>query len=332
MCAISNKSCTFGGNMRTIIKITHPFESVEEFQKLVGLRLSGMIHRLAGRYPQLVSSCGIRRVLIAVSVAWSLSAAARDGNMEAFAHIDEALQPPSSFGCVMQPPNGYVMVDGQPFVISSEEQSMLRFLWDGFTIFIDGEGVGKIKQDFFDFADHQQKEAYAVMREYEEEKQATEKHQEERRLAEKHQETQAIEKHQEETLSGKTNMDSSDTDRLPTQGKIPPRQPLEEYMDMCIEYASDIDKVADDKVESIKDMLEDILDSPKADGIGMKRLFALSKRIRGIKRMRLERKSARAAMENAKWKSMTNNFYAPIANQVLTANQVASSIDKNPEG
>ena len=313
MCAISNKSCTFGGNMRTIIKITHPFESVEEFQKLVGLRLSGMIHRLAGRYPQLVSSCGIRRVLIAVSVAWSLSAAARDGNVEAFDHIDEALQPPSSFGCVMQPPNGYVMVEGQPFVISSEEQSMLRFLWDGFTIFIDGEGVGKIKQDFFDFADHQQKEAYSVMREYEEEKQATEKH-------------------QEETLTGKTNMDSSDTDRLPTQGKIPPRQTLEEYMDMCIEYASDIDKVADEKVEAIKDMLEDILDSPKTDGISMERLFALSKRIRSIKRMRLERKSARAAMENAKWKSMTNNFYAPIANQVLTANQVASSIDKNPEG
>ena len=299
--------------MRTIIKITHPFESVEEFQKLVGLRLSGMIHRLAGRYPQLVSSCGIRRVLIAVSVAWSLSAAARDGNVEAFDHIDEALQPPSSFGCVMQPPNGYVMVEGQPFVISSEEQSMLRFLWDGFTIFIDGEGVGKIKQDFFDFADHQQKEAYSVMREYEEEKQATEKH-------------------QEETLTGKTNMDSSDTDRLPTQGKIPPRQTLEEYMDMCIEYASDIDKVADEKVEAIKDMLEDILDSPKTDGISMERLFALSKRIRSIKRMRLERKSARAAMENAKWKSMTNNFYAPIANQVLTANQVASSIDKNPEG
>ena len=313
MCAISNKSCTFGGNMRTIIKITHPFESVEEFQKLVGLRLSGMIHRLAGRYPQLVSSCGIRRVLIAVSVAWSLSAAARDGNVEAFDHIDEALQPPSSFGCVMQPPNGYVMVEGQPFVISSEEQSMLRVLWDGFTIFIDGEGVGKIKQDFFDFADHQQKEAYSVMREYEEEKQATEKH-------------------QEETLTGKTNMDSSDTDRLPTQGKIPPRQTLEEYMDMCIEYASDIDKVADEKVEAIKDMLEDILDSPKTDGISMERLFALSKRIRSIKRMRLERKSARAAMENAKWKSMTNNFYAPIANQVLTANQVASSIDKNPEG
>lgn len=299
--------------MRTIIKITHPFESVEEFQKLVGLRLSGMIHRLAGRYPQLVSSCGIRRVLIAVSVAWSLSAAARDGNVEAFDHIDEALQPPSSFGCVMQPPNGYVMVEGQPFVISSEEQSMLRFLWDGFTIFIDGEGVGKIKQDFFDFADHQQKEAYSVMREYEEE-------------------TQATEKHQEETLTGKTNMDSSDTDRLPTQGKIPPRQTLEEYMDMCIEYASDIDKVADEKVEAIKDMLEDILDSPKTDGISMERLFALSKRIRSIKRMRLERKSARAAMENAKWKSMTNNFYAPIANQVLTANQVASSIDKNPEG
>lgn len=102
-------------------------------------------------------------MLLAVSVAWGLSGAAKAGDVDAFAHIDDALQPPVAWGCVKAPPGGCVMVEGEPFFISEGEQGMLRFLWDGFAIFIDHEGCERVRQEFFDLADLRQSKAYAVM-------------------------------------------------------------------------------------------------------------------------------------------------------------------------
>lgn len=149
--------------MEELVKIAHPFQTVEEFQLRAGDKRARLIHRLAGKYPQLMKRCGLKRVLLAVSVAWALTDVAKAGDMEVFDHIDDALSPIGEYGCFRSPANGYVMVNGQPFYINEGEDSMLRFLWDGFTIFIDQEGVAVVQQVFFDIADIRQSKAYAVM-------------------------------------------------------------------------------------------------------------------------------------------------------------------------
>ena len=149
--------------MEELVKIAHPFQTVEEFQLRAGDKRARLIHRLAGKYPQLLKRCGLKRVLLAVSVAWALTDVAKAGDMEVFDHIDDALSPIGEYGCFRSPANGYVMVNGQPFYINEGEDSMLRFLWDGFTIFIDQEGVAVVQQVFFDIADIRQSKAYAVM-------------------------------------------------------------------------------------------------------------------------------------------------------------------------
>lgn len=162
-CDISNKLCIFVGEMEELVNIAHPFQTVEEFQLRAGDKQAGLIHRLAGKYPQLLKRCGMKRVLLAVSVAWALTDVAKAGDMEVFDHIDEALSPIGEYGCVKTPASGCVMVEGQPFYINEGEDCMLRFLWDGFTIFIDHEGIAMVQQIFFDIADLRQSKAYAVM-------------------------------------------------------------------------------------------------------------------------------------------------------------------------
>lgn len=149
--------------MEELVKIAHPFQTVEEFQLRAGDKRARLIHRLAGMYPQLLKRCGVKRVLLAVSVAWALTDVAKAGDMEVFDHIDDALSPIGEYGCFRSPANGCVMVNGQPFYINEGEDSMLRFLWDGFTIFIDHEGVAVVQQVFFDIADLRQSKAYDVM-------------------------------------------------------------------------------------------------------------------------------------------------------------------------
>lgn len=56
-----------------------------------------------------------------------------------------------------------VMVEGVPFIITEEEPGIRRFLWDGFAIFIDHEGIENISQPFFDLADTHQWKAYSVI-------------------------------------------------------------------------------------------------------------------------------------------------------------------------
>lgn len=165
-CGNSNIFCIFVGKMKVLANIAHPFQTVEEFQQLAGKRLGMLIHHLAGKYPQLQASCGIKRVLVCVSVAWELMGIAKAGNEEPFAYIDDALSPVQSMGCFMEPAHGCVMVAGQPFYIPDEERFMLHFVWDGFAIFIDNEGVEMVKQAFFDFADSRQTMAYKVLGAY----------------------------------------------------------------------------------------------------------------------------------------------------------------------
>lgn len=165
-CGNSNIFCIFVGIMKVLANIAHPFQTVEEFQQLAGKRLGMLIHHLAGKYPQLQASCGIKRVLVCVSVAWELMGIAKAGNEEPFAYIDDALSPVQKMGCFMEPAHGCVMVAGQPFYIPDEEKFMLHFVWDGFAIFIDNEGVGMVKQAFFDFADCRQTMAYKVLGAY----------------------------------------------------------------------------------------------------------------------------------------------------------------------
>lgn len=162
-CDISNKICIFVVEMEELVNIAHPFQTVEEFQLRAGDKQARLIHRLAGKYPQLLKRCGMKRVLLAVSVAWALTDVAKAGDMEVFDHIDDALSPIGEYGCLRSPANGCVIVDGQPFYINEGEDCMLRFLWDGFTIFIDHEGVAVVQQVFFDIADLRQSKAYAVM-------------------------------------------------------------------------------------------------------------------------------------------------------------------------
>lgn len=90
--------------MRVLANIAHPFQTVEEFQQLAGK----LIHQLAGKYPQLQASCGMKRVLFAVSVAWELTVIAKAGNEEPFAYIDDALSPDQSMGYIMEPLHGCI--------------------------------------------------------------------------------------------------------------------------------------------------------------------------------------------------------------------------------
>jgi len=152
--------------MEELINIKHPFLTVEDFRHRTGDKLGKMIHRLAGKYSQLMESCGLKRMLVALSVAWGLTSAARAGNQEVFEHIDEAFAPCATASYVLAPPWGCVTVEGQPFYIGDHERAMERFIWDGFTIFIDHEGIEAVNQMFFDFADRHQSEAYVVMNEY----------------------------------------------------------------------------------------------------------------------------------------------------------------------
>ena len=149
--------------MTGLITISHPFQTVNDFHQRAGKRLGTLIHRLASKYPQLYKCCGVKRMLLAMSVAWALTGLAKEGNQAAFEHIDDALSPPTWMGCVSSPPGGCVMVEGVPFIITEEEPGIRRFLWDGFAIFIDHEGIENISQPFFDLADTHQWKAYSVI-------------------------------------------------------------------------------------------------------------------------------------------------------------------------
>lgn len=148
-----------------LFNVAQPFLTVEDFRRRAGNKLARLIHRLAGKYPQLSKGCGRGSMLLALSVAWSMTGIAKTGNIAAFEHIDEALSPIECYGCVKAPPGGCITVEGQPYFIAESDSSTLHFLWDGFAIFIDHQGIEVVSQAFFDFADTRQSKAYSVMSE-----------------------------------------------------------------------------------------------------------------------------------------------------------------------
>lgn len=149
--------------MNKILTIDEPFKTEEDFCRIAGQPLASRISRLADKYPRLPR--GNKRMLLALSVAWALLGQAKEDNTEAFQHIDEALSPCVRQGCVYKPKGGCVVVRDTPFFFDEKEETMLHFLWDGFTIFIDYEETVNVKQFFFDFAEAHQWKAYATMRE-----------------------------------------------------------------------------------------------------------------------------------------------------------------------
>ncbi len=151
--------------MKDLLTISHSFHTVDDFHRRESARLCSLTRRLKDRYPRLLDSCGTERVLLALSVACALTRLAKEGNVAVFEHIDEALSPPESMGCVMMPPWGCVMVEGTPFVFTDSEAMVRHFMWDVFTISIEIEGAANIAQVFFDLAGQRQWNAYAVMQE-----------------------------------------------------------------------------------------------------------------------------------------------------------------------
>ena len=107
---------------------------------------------------------------------------------------------------------------------------------------------------------------------------------------------------------------------------------LEEVMNFSIDYACDIDRVDDAKVDAIKDLLEEMIDSPLAQSLSLEQTMTLAKRIRGIKRERCARVKVRREERMARCgATVNNNFFAPIAQQVFSAGMVNSTIEKNDE-
>lgn len=149
-----------------LIDIARPFLSIEDFRLRAGERLARLVSRLAERYSRLLASCGWRRMLMALSVAWGMTAVAAEGRVALLEHIDEAIQPVRQMSLWMEPKWGCVVVGGAPFLVVEEEGEAMRdFLWDGFALFIEQEGTGRISQEVFDLADLHQSKAYLVMRE-----------------------------------------------------------------------------------------------------------------------------------------------------------------------
>lgn len=132
--------------MMELFNVAQPFLTVEDFRRRAGNKLARLIHRLAGKYPQLSKGCGRGSMLLALSVAWSMTGIAKTGNIAAFEHIDEALSPIECYGCVKAPPGGCITVEGQPYFIAESDSSTLHFLWDGFAIFIDHQGIEVVSQ------------------------------------------------------------------------------------------------------------------------------------------------------------------------------------------
>ncbi len=150
--------------MRELFNISHPFLTVEDFERRTGSRQARLIHRLAGKYPMLPTRSGRERMLMALSVAWEMACAAMENRRELLWDIDQALTPYHSLGYVLEPPGGCVAVEHRPFVIIDDDEPGIRnFLWDGFAIFIELEGTDHINQDFFDLAEKHQCKAYIVM-------------------------------------------------------------------------------------------------------------------------------------------------------------------------
>lgn len=100
---------------------------------------------------------------------------------------------------------------------------------------------------------------------------------------------------------------------------------VKEVVKFCVDYVSNIDEVSDSHVEPIKDMMEDLLESPLAELLVVSDKLELTKDLHAIKKNRKQQINARNKENKKKEEyNTTNNFYAPIGQQVNSANNVNS--------
>lgn len=107
---------------------------------------------------------------------------------------------------------------------------------------------------------------------------------------------------------------------------------VKEVVKFCVNYVSNIDEVSDSHVEPIKDMMEDLLESPLAELLVDSDKLQLTKDLHAIKKNRKQQLNARnkEIKEKAECKTTTNNnFYAPVGQQVNSANNVISDNQSN---
>ena len=105
---------------------------------------------------------------------------------------------------------------------------------------------------------------------------------------------------------------------------------IKEVIEFCVNYASDIEDVSDSHVETIKDMMEDLLESSLAELLLDSDKLELTKKLHGIKRARKKQLSARN--KEIKEKNITNNnYYAPIEQQINSAEKATIEKQKGKQ-
>ena len=299
-----------GKRMNTLLNIAHPFLTVEDFQQRAGRKLAKLIHRLAGKYPQLSKSCGVGRMLVAVSVAWGMTSAARAGNQAMLEHIDEALSPYQRMGYVMEPPGGCITVEGHPFLLADEEQAVRRFLWDGFAIFIDHEGTGNISQAFFDLADTHQWKAYTVMSEDNQEK-----------LKTKSQESETKErKTQEETTTG-NQPNTEEINNQESQAKGTNIHHQSNTSDKTGVGFTANDKNNDQDIRATVSILANKIDKMQDC---LERIIVYVQTMEENKNHTMEQNRNQTMELN-----QTFNYFAPIGQQIAHVDKIEAHFDKN---
>lgn len=148
------------------LNIKYLFASADDILARLGATTCRLLKRLARKYAALQKWCSREQMLLAVSLAWGLTAEAENGNVGAFLHIDEAMHLRQVIDCQMVPAphfGGTVMVKGIPFYFEEKDHVMERFFWDSFALMIEhSERAAEIGQYFYDVAETHQWKAYEV--------------------------------------------------------------------------------------------------------------------------------------------------------------------------
>ena len=154
------------------LNIKYLFASLDDISQRIGARMARLLRRLARKYAALGRCCSREQMLLAVSLAWGLSAEAENGNVGAFLHIDQAMHLCQNFDRYAIPADGMlgaIVVEGNPFYFREDDEMdgvMEHFLWDSFALMLEcSEKAGEIGQYFYDVADRHQWKAYEVVSE-----------------------------------------------------------------------------------------------------------------------------------------------------------------------
>ena len=103
---------------------------------------------------------------------------------------------------------------------------------------------------------------------------------------------------------------------------------VKEVVEFCVRHVSNVDEVSESHVESIKDMLEELLESYLGEMLLDSDKLELTKKLHSIKKIRKQQINARNK-EKEDNRGTTNNYYAPIGQQVNSAENVKMEIEPN---